>query len=112
MNFSTFINRLAGRISLLSQCHCDESPNIEDLLEKAESVKTSRTNLGWQEPERYSFRQKARMKMGGFIGEITFEGDLKEFLPFIKLGEYIHIGNLTGFGLGKYEMVEESRKSK
>jgi len=46
------------------------------------------------------------MKLGGFLGNITFEGDLKEFIPFIKLGEYIHIGKQTSFGLGKYEIVE------
>jgi len=45
------------------------------------------------------------MKLGGFVGNITFEGDLKEFLPFVKLGEYIHIGKQTSFGLGKYEIV-------
>ncbi len=114
MDFSAFTSRLAGRISLLSQCHCGENADFGDLLKKAESVKTSRVNLGWQEPERYSSRQKTRMKMGGFVGEITFEGELKEFMPLIKLGEYIHIGNATAFGLGKYEIVlkDERRKPK
>jgi len=43
--------------------------------------------------------------MGGFLGEITFEGELTEFLPFLKLGEYLHIGKGTVYGLGKYEIV-------
>jgi CRISPR/Cas system endoribonuclease Cas6 (RAMP superfamily) len=46
------------------------------------------------------------MKMGGFVGEITFQGELEQFLPFIALGEYIHVGKGTSFGLGKYEICE------
>ena len=107
MNFSTFMNRLVGRISLLSQCHCGETTfHFGDLLERAGMVKTTNVNLDWQEPERYSSRQKASMKMGGFVGQITFEGDVREFVPIIKLGEYIHVGNLTSFGLGKYEIID------
>jgi len=46
------------------------------------------------------------MKMGGFIGSITFEGDLEPFLPFLLLGEYVHVGKGTSFGLGKYEIKQ------
>ncbi len=45
--------------------------------------------------------------MGGFVGEATFSGDISEFLPFLKLGEYLHIGKGTVYGLGKYEIKEE-----
>ena len=44
------------------------------------------------------------MKMGGFVGEATFKGDFEKCLPFIMLGEYIHVGKGTSFGLGKYEI--------
>ena len=42
--------------------------------------------------------------MGGFVGDISFKGDLEKFLPFIALGEYIHLGKGTSFELGKYEI--------
>ncbi|MBU2578468.1 CRISPR system precrRNA processing endoribonuclease RAMP protein Cas6, partial [Patescibacteria group bacterium] len=45
-----------------------------------------------------------RMKMGGFMGEITFEGDIDPFMHLIKAGEILHVGKGTSFGLGKYEM--------
>ena len=50
--------------------------------------------------------------MGGFVGSITFEGDLKGFLPFLLLGEYIHMGKGTSFGLGKYEIMWPGNVSK
>jgi CRISPR/Cas system endoribonuclease Cas6 (RAMP superfamily) len=45
------------------------------------------------------------MKMGGFIGSITFRGNLEQFLPYLVLGEYIHVGKGTSFGLGKYRIL-------
>jgi hypothetical protein len=40
----------------------------------------------------------------GFIGRITFEGNLKEFLPLILAGEYVHIGDDAVFGNGWYKV--------
>lgn len=36
--------------------------------------------------------------MGGFIGEITFEGNIEPFMPLIRAGEVLHVGKGTGFG--------------
>ena len=72
----------------------------------ASKIKVKERNTKWHDWERYSARQDTRMKMGGFIGNISFEGDLGEFMPFIKTGEIIHVGKGTSFGLGKYEIVK------
>ncbi|MDI7261613.1 MAG: CRISPR system precrRNA processing endoribonuclease RAMP protein Cas6, partial [Thermodesulfobacteriota bacterium] len=34
-----------------------------------------------------------------------FEGDFEPFMPFLLLGEFIHVGKGTSFGLGKYEIM-------
>ena len=47
------------------------------------------------------------MKMGGFVGEITFEGDIEPFMPILKAGEVLHVGKGTGFGLGKYKSAAD-----
>jgi CRISPR/Cas system endoribonuclease Cas6 (RAMP superfamily) len=44
------------------------------------------------------------MKMGGFMGEIAYEGELREFWPYISLGEHVHVGKGSGFGLGRYRI--------
>ena len=39
--------------------------------------------------------------LGGFMGEATFEGALGESLPALRLGELVHVGEGTTFGLGR-----------
>ncbi|MFN4227485.1 MAG: CRISPR system precrRNA processing endoribonuclease RAMP protein Cas6 [Candidatus Ratteibacteria bacterium] len=106
--FSLFIKTLLRRISLLSRYYCDQNKiieNYEQLLKDANSILTLNSNLKWYDWQRFSLRQKQFMKLGGFTGTITYKGDLKKFLPFIKIGEIIHIGKNTSFGLGKYVIV-------
>jgi len=106
IDFCVFIKNLLRRISLLSEMHCSSrlDLNYAEIIEKAKKVQTIGSNLHWYDWERYSSRQKTRMKLGGFMGDISFEGDLAEFMPFIKLGEYLHIGKGTVYGLGKYQI--------
>jgi CRISPR-associated endoribonuclease Cas6 len=104
--FHVFFRNLLRRISLLSYFHCGEELNLDfkGLIEEAKAVKVQQENLSWFDWERYSNRQETKMKMGGFIGSITFKGDFKEFIPFLLLGEYINVGKGTSFGLGKYKI--------
>jgi CRISPR-associated endoribonuclease Cas6 len=105
--FHILFRNLLRRISLLSYFHCGEELNLDfrGLIEKSRDVRVKGDNLSWFDWERYSNRQDTKMMMGGFVGSITFEGDLEEFMPFILLGQYIHVGKGTSFGLGKYEIV-------
>ncbi len=106
MEFEVMMRNLMRRLSWLARVHCGEKWEIEwnDIIRKAREVRMVYTNLGWYDWERYSQRQGIRMKMGGFLGEIAFEGKLAEFMPWLKLGEYLHIGKGTVYGLGKYEI--------
>jgi len=109
VNFKMYIANLLRRISLLSVFHCSEKLFFDylELLQDADMIKTTALNLRWFDWERYSSKQKRMMKSGGFLGHISFSGELKKYLPFIKLGEYIHIGKQTSFGLGQYEIIDE-----
>ena len=106
--FHILFRNLLRRISLLSYFHCGEelALDFKGLIESSKDIKVKKENLFWFDWERYSNRQETKMKMGGFIGSITFEGDFKEFIPFLQLGEYIHVGKGTSFGLGKYEIYK------
>jgi CRISPR-associated endoribonuclease Cas6 len=112
LEFHVFFRNLLRRISLLSYFHCNhrlDDTGFKDLIEQARKIKTIKRSLYWHDWERYSNRQDTRMKMGGFMGDVTYEGELREFWPYIKLGEYVHVGKGSGFGLGRYILSGESQ---
>ena len=44
------------------------------------------------------------MKMGGFVGDMTVEGNLSPFRSLLNYSEVLHVGKGTTFGLGKMEI--------
>ena len=106
LEFHILMRALLRRIFLLSYFHCDKrKPDFSNLITASQKIKTEKQNLMWYDWERYSSRQDRRMKLGGFVKEITYSGDLEEFLPFLLLGSYIHVGKGATFGLGKYRIA-------
>jgi len=109
LKFHVLIRQLLRRISLLSYFHCGinlSELDFKGIIEKAREVKIKEQNLNWYDWERYSARQDTRMKMGGVVGIISFEGDIEPFMPLIKAGEILHVGKGTSFGLGKYKIMQ------
>jgi len=108
LEFHILIRNLLRRIDTLSYFHCGERLEVDfkSLIEQANGVRTEDRDLQWFDWERYSQRQRTRMKMGGFVGSVTFRGDLRPFWPFLVLGRLIHVGKGTSFGLGRYEINE------
>ncbi len=104
--FHVLMQNLLRRISELSYFHCSHEINLDfkGLIKKADNVNVKERKLSW-ESWGYSDAEKSMMKLEGFTGEITFTGDFTDFLPFIILGQYIHVGKGTSFGLGRYEIV-------
>ncbi|NWG01723.1 MAG: CRISPR system precrRNA processing endoribonuclease RAMP protein Cas6 [Syntrophaceae bacterium] len=107
LEFHILMRNLLRRISLLSYFHCGEELELDfkGLIEKSKEIMGTKESLSWFDWERYSNRQEKKMRMGGFIGSITFEGNFEPFFPFLLLGEYINVGKGTSFGLGKYKIL-------
>lgn len=108
--FDLLMRSLLRRASLLAKIHCGQTWELDyaAILDAARShVRITQQKLRPQPWQRYSNRQKQRMRFDGFIGEVAYEGNLALFLPFIRLGHYIHIGKNTTFGMGKYEIQEQ-----
>lgn len=106
LEFHILIRNLLRRLFLLNYFHCDGQTDHDfgDLVNKAQEVKMLDSGLSWYDWERYSSSQDTRMKMGGLKGSVTFKGEFRNFLPFLLLGEYVHIGKGSSFGLGKYRL--------
>ncbi len=106
--FSLLLDRLLGRLCTLANFYQQQPLLLREtrsaLLAAAQSVTLVKDNVVWDEWSRFSGRQKEWMKFGGLMGEIAYEGDLSLFMPYLKLGEWVHVGGKTSFGLGKYEL--------
>ena len=109
LTFPLVFHRLAQRLSLLTAFyggHVVSSPTIDltFLLDQAHQFSVLEDKLHWYDWERYSSRQDANMNLGGLRGSITFAGHLEPFLPFLRLGAQVNVGQGTTFGLGGYEI--------
>jgi len=89
----------------LEHFYCDK-PTLDIVQHNAADVAIAQNNLRWYDFERYSNRQHTAMKLGGLIGTISYSGNIGQYMQLIQLGEYLHVGKNTTFGLGKYMIVE------
>ena len=105
--FGPIAKRLRDRINALSYFYCGKGLDIDFKAfgEQAEKIKTVADSTRWVESSRYSRRREVTHDLSGFVGEVSFEGDLGMFLPYLKLGEYLHVGKNAVFGNGWYEIV-------
>lgn len=104
-DFRTLIETLYHRLFVLTNLHCapEASGYVRHKIDvKNLPVSLVTANIRWQDWERYSNRQQTRMKLGGFLGEATFEGELAAYVPLLKIGEHLHVGKGASFGLGKF----------
>jgi hypothetical protein len=111
LQFHILFRNLLRRISLLLYFHCGEELKVDfrALINASEAIQTKESQLRWYDWERYSTRQMEKMKLGGFISRIDFSGNFSEFWPYLLLGEFVHVGKGSSFGLGKYEILNKKQ---
>jgi len=108
-DFETIIKSLIRRYQALSYYHngTEAVRDVGSLIKILKSVNLVQSDLTPTYWERYSSRQRQVIGFDGFVGKLTFEGEITPFLELIGLGRYFHIGRGTVYGMGKYE-VENS----
>jgi hypothetical protein len=100
------------RASLACLCHGNGAPgwDFTGLARLAKTV-TGRKTLTWRDWTRRSARQQQTMQLGGVVGTWELDGELTAFMPVLKLGQWLHIGKETVFGLGRYHLTDISADS-
>lgn len=104
--FGPLMRRLRDRLQALAYFYCG-SPidmDFEAFGEAADSVRTVHEDLHWIEEDRYSKYRDVKHTLKGYVGSVTFEGELSPFLPFLLMGEYVHVGKAVAFGQGWYQI--------
>jgi hypothetical protein len=101
------VRNLLRRISALCYFHCNGENGLDyrGMITRSQNVLTHERHLAWVDQERYSSRQQETMKMGGVVGRLELAGELTEFMPLLRLGELVHVGKGTSFGLGKFRII-------
>jgi len=134
LKFATVMESLLRRIKLLQYFHCMDrhdgsspdaivsapaeavqndggeltSKEIHRLLSISDQVETMDKRLRWTGNRRKSGHSGAPMTLSGFAGEIEYRFPSQEALealaPYLRMGEFIHIGKHTSFGFGKIRL--------
>ena len=101
-DFPVLFARLRDRISMLRALYGPGPLDIafRALGERAAAVRMSRCELIWDLTERRSSRTGETHPIGGFTGEAEYHGDLGEFLPYLRVGEWTGVGRQTVWGKG------------
>lgn len=99
----TLLMALVRRASLLAEFHADRilTADFGALLAATSGIRDSK-RLEWRDWTRFSSRQQQKMTLGGVVGRWTIRGPITPFVSFLRLGEWMHVGKETAFGLGRY----------
>jgi len=111
--FGILFGRLRDRISTLRALYGAGPLEIDfrAMGERAAAVRMTRCELQRTEVDRLSSRTGQRHPLGGFVGEAEYEGELAEFLPYLRLGTWVGVGRQTVWGKGELEARAVSQPS-
>lgn len=101
------VTALMRRASLLFELHADIVGLAHDATAIAAAAErlTDERALRWHDWRRYSSRQQAEMTLGGVLGTWTLHGELSSILPWLWLGQGLHVGKNATMGLGRYRLT-------
>jgi len=100
--FPILAARARDRISTLRELY-GEGPLEMDFRafgERAAEVRMTRCCLETVRVDRRSSRTGQTHPIGGFVGEVDYEGELREFVPYLRAAEYTGVGRQTVWGKG------------
>jgi len=106
LTFHVFLRRVLRRLTDLTRTATGGHPGFdhEALLQQAEDVRVAEDRTRWVDVPSYSSRQGRFTPIGGLVGEVTFEGDLRPFAPWLVWGSITHVGKDATKGGGWYRL--------
>lgn len=106
--FGILAARIRDRISTLRELYGPGPLDIgfRAFGERASRVCMTRCELRRVDIERRSSRTGQVHAIGGFMGEAEYEGDLTEFVPYLKAAKWTGVGRQTVWGKGEIEVLD------
>ncbi|MEN9905328.1 MAG: hypothetical protein RLZZ555_1893 [Pseudomonadota bacterium] len=100
---------VARRVALVLEFHArqaDWGERVPQLIASCSDIEQDK-RLRWYDWTRYSSRQQQEMTLGGVIGQWQLQADpavLKSLLPWLWLGQWLHVGKNATMGMGAYTL--------
>jgi CRISPR-associated endoribonuclease Cas6 len=105
--FAILFARLRDRISTLRDLYGSGPLEIDfrGLGERACAIQMSRCDVRWEKFERKSGHTGQVHPLGGFTGSAEYQGELAEFLPWLRAARWVGVGRQTVWGKGDVRVV-------
>lgn len=109
--FHHLLKRLRDRVNALSYFYCSAvlEMDFKALGQQAEQVQAVAVRSRWIDRSRRT-RKGGQQDLSGFVGEVTYRGEIEPFLSLLLLGEYIHVGKNAAFGNGWYRLERSGQR--
>jgi hypothetical protein len=106
--FPVLLARARDRVSTLRSLNGDPPLEIDyrKLGEDAKRIAMTRCDITHIDVMRRSTSTGQRHPLGGFIGVADYEGELREFLPWLHAAQFTGVGRHTAWGQGEIRIVE------
>jgi hypothetical protein len=108
--FAILFGRLRDRISTLRALYGAGPLEIDfrGMGERAAGVRMSRCDVHWEKIERKSGRTGQVHPLGGFTGSAEYQGNLAEFVPWLRAARWVGVGRQTVWGKGDVRVVRDA----
>ena len=102
------IKQIQRRLVQLSEFWVTDNAELfDDFYQQSPIIRQAKitNHCYFEDWERYSFKTERLTPFGGLKGQLSLLGDLAPLLSLLQIGELLHIGGKTTFGLGKYQLI-------
>lgn len=111
--FGVLMARIRDRLSTLRALY-GEGPLEMDYAafgRRASAVRMTVCELTLVHASRVSARTGQRHTLDGFTGRAEYEGELREFVPFLRAARFSGVGRQTAWGKGELEVIEQGERN-
>ncbi len=100
--FPILVSLIGTRLINLGGSHLDALPPA--WLDTANEVNIACSDLRHVAATRFSSRTGQEHPLGGFVGTVTYEGDLTRFIPYLQAAQHTGVGRQTTWGKGELRL--------
>jgi hypothetical protein len=107
-----FVFDLSERVAELWQLYGDDwqgQTNFfrwrEQLLKASRQIVWLEDSLRIERRKRESTTQSRELPIDGFVGEVKLQGNFSSLWTLFRIGEIVHLGQMTSFGFGRYLLL-------